>query len=128
MRILNLLKPKVIEEMKFNEVIVVDKPWGREIHFAVEKEYVGKILEVSKGSRLSLQYHKIKKETMYVLSGKMKFTLGDETEVVEAGKSITIEAKGIHRVEALEDLKILEVSTNHLDDVIRIKDDYSRKN
>ncbi len=112
--------------MRFNEVKIVDKPWGREIHFAVEADYVGKILEVKKGSRLSLQYHNVKKETMYVLSGRMKLTLGDEEEEVGPGQSVTIDAKMIHRVEALEDLRILEVSTNHLDDVVRLKDDYDR--
>ena len=114
--------------MEFNDVRIVDKPWGREIHFAVEADYVGKILEVKKGSRLSLQYHNVKKESMYVLSGRMKFTLGDEEKIVDEGRSVTIDAKMIHRVEALEDLRIIEVSTNHLDDIVRLKDDYSRGN
>ena len=114
--------------MKFNEVKIVDKPWGREKHFSVEPEYVGKILKVKAGSRLSLQYHNIKKETMYVLAGRMKFTLGDEEEVVGPGQSVSIDAKMIHRVEALDDLEILEVSTNHLDDIVRLKADYDRGN
>ncbi|MBU0762467.1 MAG: cupin domain-containing protein [Candidatus Altiarchaeota archaeon] len=112
--------------MDLNEVKYVDKPWGREIHFALEKEYVGKILEVKKATRLSLQYHKKKKETMYLLSGKIKLRKGDEEEIISPGQSITIKPKDIHRVEAMEDARILEVSTNHLGDVVRLEDDYKR--
>jgi mannose-6-phosphate isomerase len=112
--------------MKFNVINVVDKPWGRELHFAIEEQYVGKILEVRRGQRLSLQYHKAKKETMYVISGRMRLTLGDESEEVGEGKSVTIEPGRSHRVEALEDTRIVEVSTNHLDDVVRVEDDHGR--
>jgi quercetin dioxygenase-like cupin family protein len=112
--------------MDFNSINIVEKPWGREIHFAVEDTYVGKILEVKKGHRLSLQYHRNKKETMYVHSGRMRLTLGDETEIVEEGKSVTLNPGIKHRVEALEDTEIIEVSTNHLDDVVRIDDDHGR--
>ncbi len=112
--------------MEFNQISIIDKPWGREILLAVEEEYVGKILEVKAGKRLSLQYHKEKKETMYLLEGRMKLTLDDETMVVEAGKSITINPGTIHRVEALEDVKIIEVSTIQLDDIVRLEDDYKR--
>lgn len=112
--------------MEFNEVKVVEKPWGREIHLAAEDEYVGKILEVKAGGRLSLQYHKKKKETMYVLSGRMKLTLGDETQVVGEGTSVTIKPGDRHRVEAIEDVRIIEVSTSDLDDVVRVEDDYGR--
>ena len=112
--------------MEFNEIRVVDKPWGREIHLAVEDEYVGKILEVKAGSRLSLQYHEKKKETMYVLDGKLKLTLDGETEVVGPGKAVTITPSMRHRVEAVEDSRIIEVSTTELDDVVRVEDDYGR--
>lgn len=112
--------------MQFNDIESVDKPWGRELHFAVEEEYVGKILEVDKGKRLSLQYHEKKKETLYVLSGRLKVTLGDEEGEVGEGKSFTIVPGTTHRFEALEDAMILEVSTTELDDVVRLHDDHGR--
>ncbi len=113
--------------MDLNTVRVVKKPWGRELHFAVEPEYVGKILEVNKGCKLSLQYHKKKKETMYVLSGKMKFTLGSNTTVLSEGESVTIKSGVVHRVEAITDTRIVEVSTNYLEDIVRVEDEYGRK-
>jgi len=113
--------------MKINEITIIEKPWGREIWLAVENEYVGKILEVKKGARLSLQYHKKKKETIYILEGKMKLIHKDGELILDEG-SITIEPGDHHRVEALEDLKLIEVSTPHLDDIVRLHDDYGRCN
>ncbi|MFH0862983.1 MAG: cupin domain-containing protein [Candidatus Altiarchaeota archaeon] len=112
--------------MDFNLINVVEKPWGREIHFALEGEYVGKILEVKGGQRLSLQYHKRKKETMYLIKGRIRLTLGDEVEELGVGKSVTLAPGVTHRVEALEDSQIIEVSTNHLEDVVRLEDDHGR--
>lgn len=114
-------------KMQFNEVKVVDKPWGRELWLAVEDEYAGKILEVNKGSRLSHQYHERKKESMYVLDGRMKITVNDVDHVLKQGDSITLKPGDRHRIEALEDLRIIEVSTPELDDVVRLEDDYSRR-
>ena len=112
--------------MDFNAINIVEKPWGREVHFAVEEHYLGKILEVRRGHRLSLQYHKRKKETMYVLEGVVRLTLGHDIEVVRAGASVTIEPGMRHRVEAIEDSRIIEVSTKHLEDVVRLEDDHGR--
>lgn len=105
---------------------VVEKPWGREIWFAHEREYAGKILEVNEGERLSLQYHEKKKETMYVLSGEMKLTLDGEERVLREGDSVTINPGQKHRIEAVTPVRIAEVSTPQLDDVVRIEDDYER--
>jgi mannose-6-phosphate isomerase len=113
--------------MDFNLINFVEKPWGREIHFAVEGEYVGKILEVNARKRLSLQYHKRKKETMYLLKGRVRLTLDDETEIISPGKSVTLKPGVRHRIEALEDSQIIEVSTSHLDDVVRVEDDHGRE-
>jgi len=113
--------------MDFNVIDMVEKPWGREIHFAVEDVYAGKILEVRKGKRLSLQYHKRKTETMYLLEGRIRLTVDDETRVVGAGKSVTLKPGVKHRVEALEGTRIIEVSTSHLDDVVRLEDDHGRE-
>jgi len=106
---------------------VVEKPWGREIWFAHEREYAGKILEVDFGERLSLQYHKVKKESLYVFSGEVEVLLGDEKRVIKEGESFTINPGTKHRFKALTDVKLIEVSTPELDDVVRIEDDYGRK-
>lgn len=108
-----------------------DKPWGREIWFANLSGYVGKILEVKKGKRLSLQYHQVKTETQYVLSGKVKLTVGKDKNdlqeiILNAGDKYDIFPYTIHRVEALEDAQIFEVSTPELEDIVRLEDDYGR--
>ena len=105
---------------------VVQKPWGRELWYAHEEQYAGKILEIKKGHALSLQKHEIKRETMFLLSGKMWFHLnGHEFDFIP-GACITINPGDIHRLHATEDSVVLEVSTPHLDDVIRIDDQYGR--
>lgn len=107
------------------------KPWGREVWFAHTEKYAGKILEVKKGKRLSLQYHKQKMETQYVVSGLIKFTVGPDKEhleekILQPGDKYDIYPGLIHRVEALEDSVVFEVSTPELDDVTRLDDDYGR--
>jgi mannose-6-phosphate isomerase len=105
---------------------IVDKPWGREIWYAHEEHYAGKILEVKKGFALSLQKHERKIETMYLQSGRILYHFnGTEFEFLP-GSCLTIRPGDVHRVEALEDSVILEVSTPHLDDVIRLEDRYGR--
>jgi mannose-6-phosphate isomerase len=104
---------------------IVDKPWGRELWYADEAEYAGKILAVREGHRLSLQYHERKKETLMVLSGSVKALLGDEEVVVYPGSAFTIAPNTLHRFTALQDTLLLEVSTPHLDDVVRVDCDYS---
>lgn len=108
-----------------------DKPWGREIWFANTAGYAGKILEVKKGQRLSLQYHEKKTETQYVLSGKVKLHIGKDKEnleelILNPGDKYDIFPYTIHRVEALEDSQIFEVSTDELEDIVRLSDDYGR--
>ncbi len=107
------------------------KPWGKELWFAVEPEYVGKILCIKKGHRYSLQYHEKKKETQYLMSGKIKFSLGDNVDdldeiIMNPGDKLDVYPGKIHRAEALEDSEIFEVSTNDLDDVVKLEDDYGR--
>ncbi len=111
---------------KRNEVKRVPKPWGHEIWFAVQPEYVGKILHINKGHRYSLQYHEKKTETQYLLSGKVKFLMGKEEVILNPGDKLDIPPLTIHRAEAIEDSEILEVSTNDLDDVVKLADDYGR--
>ena len=113
------------------EVKIKLKPWGREIWFAQTENYAGKILEVMRGHRLSLQYHEYKTETQYLYSGKVKFTFGKDEKnlqeiILNPGDKFDITPYTIHRVEALEDSEIFEVSTPQLTDVVKLADDYGR--
>jgi mannose-6-phosphate isomerase len=110
----------------------VDKPWGHELIWAVTDRYVGKVLFVAAGHSLSLQFHREKDESWYVQSGRAKVELGEAgeavlvEEVVTAGAAFRFEPGTVHRVTALEDTTILEVSTPHLEDVVRLEDSYGR--
>ena len=112
----------------------VDKPWGNEIWWAhVKDKYMGKILNIKQGHRLSLQYHEQKEETIYVLSGRLKLTYSETRNgeikqcIVEKGESYHVYPYSVHRFEAYKgDVTLLEVSTDHPDDVVRIEDDYRR--
>lgn len=112
-----------------------EKPWGGETLWAHTEHYVGKILKVNAGHALSVQYHNYKDETMYVLSGKgciNFYKLEDgrpiviKTHYVHTGDSVHIPPAQIHNVEATTDMEILEASTNHLDDLVRVQDIYHR--
>lgn len=108
------------------------KPWGREIWFAHTPQFAGKILEIKKGHRYSLQYHNRKIETQYIYSGRVKLTYGQTVEtlserILETGEKFDVQPPTIHRLEALEDSVIFEVSTPDLDDVVKIADDYGRQ-
>ncbi|MFH1721130.1 MAG: cupin domain-containing protein [Candidatus Altiarchaeota archaeon] len=115
-----------VVNMSVYEPKIIEKPWGRELLLSHEKEYAGKILEVKKGERLSLQFHEVKKESMYVLEGKMLLVLGEESFEVSEGQAVTILSGTKHRIEALTDIKVIEFSTPELDDIVRIEDDYGR--
>lgn len=110
----------------------IDKPWGHELWWAWTDEYVGKILHVKAGHRLSLQYHEHKDETSYVLSGSLillKGTSADDltrTPVAPGAQWRNLPGE-IHTIEAVEDAAVLEVSTPHLEDVVRLSDDYGRE-
>jgi mannose-6-phosphate isomerase-like protein (cupin superfamily) len=120
---------------------IVEKPWGREIWYADQSAYAGKVLEVKQGRRLSLQYHERKTETLYLLSGKVLLTFrpiapGEtpaaslvtpaDQRVWLPGQALHVPVRTIHRFEALEDSVLLEVSTPDLTDVVRLQDDFSR--
>jgi mannose-6-phosphate isomerase len=114
------------EGIPLKEPQIVPKPWGREVWYANEEQYAGKILEVKKGFALSLQKHERKIETMYLQSGRILYHFNGREFVFEPGMCLTVNPGDIHRVEALEDSVILEVSTPHLDDVVRLEDRYGR--
>lgn len=111
----------------------VDKPWGYELIWAHAEQYVGKVLFVKAGQSLSLQFHREKDESWYVESGRAELELGDAgeavlvKEVVTTGACFRYRPGTVHRVTALEDTTILEVSTPHLDDVVRLEDRYGRE-
>ena len=114
------------------QMLKTDKPWGYELLWAHTADYVGKVLHIRKGHKLSLQYHERKEETMMLYSGRMLLVLEDDAGVlrdihVAAGESYHIPVGRKHRMVALdEDCEVFEVSTNHLDDVVRIEDSYGR--
>ena len=111
----------------------VEKPWGWELIWAEADAYVGKVLFVKTGHSLSLQFHREKDESWYVESGRAKLELGDSgdallnAEIIGPGASFRFRPGTVHRVTALEDTTILEVSTPHLDDVVRLEDAYGRE-
>jgi mannose-6-phosphate isomerase len=105
---------------------IVPKPWGREIWYAHEERYAGKILEVKEGHALSLQKHERKMETMFLLSGRVLYHMNGEEFEFTAGRCLTVRPGDIHRMTAVEDAVMLEVSTPELDDVIRLEDRYGR--
>jgi mannose-6-phosphate isomerase len=109
----------------------VPKPWGYEIIWAHTDHYVGKVLHINAGHALSVQYHNRKDETIYLLSGEMKYwvRLGDELEDVrlEQGDAFRITPGTVHYMEAITDCDILEASTPELDDVVRLEDRYGRE-
>ena len=109
----------------------VEKPWGWELIWARTEQYVGKLLFVRAGHSLSLQFHKQKDESWYVHDGRAEVEMGlpgdaTESEIVAPGAAFRIRPGTVHRVRALEDTLILEVSTPHLDDVVRLEDRYGR--
>jgi mannose-6-phosphate isomerase len=110
---------------------VVSKPWGSELIWAETPDYLGKILRVNAGEALSLQYHEKKDETIHLLSGRMRFWAGpsvdglQEIELV-AGESFHVTPGTVHRMEAVTDCEILEASTSHIHDVVRLEDRYGR--
>lgn len=108
----------------------VEKPWGYELIWAHSGRYVGKILHVNAGESLSLQYHNEKEETLYLVSGRIELTLrdGDDERIVvmEQGDAYHIPPLLIHRMAAIEDSDIAEVSTTELHDVVRLEDRYGR--
>ena len=139
---INLVRNKGIKHYDFrntyvtindNQPINVDKPWGKEELIEYNDNYVVKKLYMKKNECCSMQYHELKKETIYVLKGKLKLYIGKNIENLEikemnVGDNITIEPYTIHRMEGIEDSEYLECSTCELWDVIRLEDKYKRQN
>jgi mannose-6-phosphate isomerase-like protein (cupin superfamily) len=109
----------------------VEKPWGHEVVWAETERYVAKILVIEEGHKLSRQYHEIKDETLMVESGEMDLEIGPadaiETLRMRPGDVYRVRPGTIHRMIAVKDVRVLEVSTPELDDVVRIEDAYGRE-
>lgn len=109
----------------------VEKPWGHEIIWAETPRYVGKLLHIRAGERLSRQYHRVKEETLFVQEGEMLLEIGPSDAVTERrmvkGDVFHVTPGTIHRMIAVSDVDIIEVSTPELDDVVRLEDSYGRE-
>lgn len=116
--------------MNNGQVEKVDKPWGYELRWANTNKYVGKVIHVNAGQALSLQYHNQKDETIFLWSGRIKLELREGNQSINRelnpGDCVHILPKTIHRMIALKDSDIFEVSTPELDDVVRLEDRYGR--
>ena len=113
-----------------NQVRRVEKPWGYELHWAHTERYVGKVLHVNAGHALSLQYHNVKDETIYLYSGRLLYEIEHDglltPHEMRPGDSMRVTPKTVHRMTAIEDSDVLEVSTPEIDDVVRLEDRYGR--
>jgi len=111
---------------------LIEKPWGFEEILEINNDYMVKRLTMMAGHRCSLQYHNLKKETIYVLSGVLKISQGVDVNSLAdnlycSGETITILPGIIHRMEGVEDAVYLEASTPEMHDVVRLSDDYQRE-
>ncbi|MBA2614344.1 MAG: cupin domain-containing protein [Actinobacteria bacterium] len=125
------LSPDVVLARAASEVERVEKPWGYEIVFALTEDYCGKVLVIRKGEQLSLQFHREKDETIYVHEGTIELEIGEtggsmQSVVAGAGQAFRLRPGVVHRWRALEDAVVLESSTPHIDDVVRLEDNYGR--
>ena len=109
----------------------VEKPWGYEIWWAKTDRYVGKILHINAGHALSLQYHNIKDETIYLYSGRLLYEIEIDGVLtkreMKPGDTQHVSPTTVHRMTAIEDADVFEVSTPELDDVVRLEDRYGRQ-
>jgi mannose-6-phosphate isomerase len=118
-------------EIRRVEDTKVDKPWGYELRWAITDRYLGKVLHLNRGQALSLQYHLQKDECQYVIRGEIEMELGGpagelSTFRMKAGDTIHLTPGTRHRLTAIEDTDIFEVSTPEIDDVVRLEDRYGR--
>jgi mannose-6-phosphate isomerase len=114
------------------DVKIVQKPWGHEVIWAHTGLYVGKVLHIKAGHSLSVQYHNQKDETIHLLSGEMIYRVKDaegrlSDMKLKVGESFRNEPLTVHQMEAVTDCQVLEASTPHLDDVVRLTDKYGRE-
>ena len=121
----------VLPEFGRIEDTKVEKPWGYELRWAITDRYLGKVLHLTKGESLSLQYHERKDECQYVIKGAVDMELGGSDgqlarRRMTVGDTLHITPGTRHRLTAIEDSDIFEVSTPEIDDVVRLEDRYGR--
>jgi len=110
----------------------VEKPWGYEVIWAKTDSYVAKVMQINSGHRMSLQFHKNKEETIYVMAGMMRVWESEDDKIFKdlpAGTLYHVQPGQVHRLGSGTEkfgTMLMEISTNHLDDVVRIQDDYDR--
>lgn len=107
----------------------VEKPWGYELIWAETDNYVGKILHINAGQKLSRQYHNLKEETFFVRTGEMFLEIGfppNQKLHMKEGDTYHCPPLTVHRMIAITDVDVIEVSTPQIDDVIRLEDEYGR--
>jgi mannose-6-phosphate isomerase-like protein (cupin superfamily) len=127
------LTPNLLDLDRFSVPVErVEKPWGYELVYASTERYLGKVIVIRAGEQLSLQFHRKKDEVIYVHSGRIELEVGEpgrtpDVEVVGPGRAFRFTPGTVHRWRALEDTLVLEVSTPHLDDVVRLQDQYGRE-
>lgn len=122
----------MLENQKTKKIERVEKPWGYELIWAHTNHYVAKILVVRANHALSLQFHRKKEETMFVESGECLIESGPDLQNLtqanySSGDVFHVLPGQLHRIHAKTDCRIFEVSTPHLDDVVRLEDNYGRK-
>ena len=111
----------------------VEKPWGWELLWANSEHYVGKLLFVRAGHALSKQFHNVKDESWYFHEGRAEVELNaageavEKSEVVGPGAAFRLKPGTVHKLTAIEDTLVIEVSTPHLDDIVRLEDRYGRE-
>jgi mannose-6-phosphate isomerase len=110
----------------------VEKPWGSELIWTHTDRYVAKLISINAGARLSLQLHRVKDESIYVVEGTLNLHLENDAGNVEQtkmgpGEFARVPTNRIHRFEAITDVRLMEVSTPELDDIVRLEDDYGRE-
>ena len=115
---------------QFDQPRRVEKPWGYELWWAQTEKYVGKLLHVKAGCQLSLQYHVKKDETIHLAAGRLVLVLQEGERLVDhelkVGESFRVHPGTIHRMRAVTDCDVWEVSTPEVEDVVRVQDDYGR--
>lgn len=116
--------------MSSKDVARISKPWGYELHWARTDRYVGKVLHIEAGHALSLQYHNRKDETILLWEGRLRFEIGQGPDArvweMTAGERVHVPPGTVHRMTAIGDCTLIEVSTPELDDVVRLEDRYGR--
>jgi len=113
--------------MREENAKIVPKPWGREVWLELNDKYCYKRLYLNAGYRTSKQYHNHKLETNYIISGDAVVELGDEIITMKSGDFFTVQPGVVHRITAVTDIILQEVSTPEVDDVVRVEDDFSRR-